>query len=247
MPGGRLTQQDRELIAAGLAEGVGYAEIARQLDRPTSTVSREVARNGGAEGYRAEVAHRSTGRRARRAKPAPAEPASPAEPTEEDADLARDFADRFAELLARMGVAPMAARVLGHVIATESGSSTAAELVARLRVSPASISKAVGYLEGLGIIRRERDGEGRRERYVVGEDLWYQATIASARFNAQLAEVVREGAEAFGADTPTGARLADMGQFLAYVDRAEAAAVDHWRQAFAERRAARAAGQTRPD
>ena len=43
MPGGRLTQEDRRHIAAGLAEGLGYAEIARRLGRPTSTVSREVA------------------------------------------------------------------------------------------------------------------------------------------------------------------------------------------------------------
>ncbi|MGS2586459.1 helix-turn-helix domain-containing protein [Streptomyces hebeiensis] len=41
MPGGRLTQQDRRRIAAGLADGLPYAEIARRLDRPTSTISRE--------------------------------------------------------------------------------------------------------------------------------------------------------------------------------------------------------------
>ncbi|MBO1416423.1 helix-turn-helix domain-containing protein, partial [Streptomyces sp. FH025] len=47
MPGGRLTQQDRRRIATGLAEGLGYGEIARGLGRPTSTVTREIARNGG--------------------------------------------------------------------------------------------------------------------------------------------------------------------------------------------------------
>ena len=34
MPGGRLTHQDRERIGSGLAQGLGYAEIARQLGRP---------------------------------------------------------------------------------------------------------------------------------------------------------------------------------------------------------------------
>ncbi|MEV0780065.1 helix-turn-helix domain-containing protein, partial [Streptomyces sp. NPDC050428] len=66
MPGGRLTAEDRRDIGAGLAGGLGYAEIARRLGRPTSTVSREVARNGGADGYRADRALRATERRARR-------------------------------------------------------------------------------------------------------------------------------------------------------------------------------------
>ncbi|MDA0638253.1 helix-turn-helix domain-containing protein, partial [Nonomuraea sp. MCN248] len=61
MPGSRLTWQDRRRIAAGLAEGLGYAEIARGLDRPTSTVSREVARNGGPGVYRPDHAHQATG------------------------------------------------------------------------------------------------------------------------------------------------------------------------------------------
>jgi len=48
--------EDREQIAAGLSEGLSLAEIARRLDRPTSTVSREVQRNGGHAGYRAQEA-----------------------------------------------------------------------------------------------------------------------------------------------------------------------------------------------
>src|ERR1700755_764667 len=66
MPGGRLTQQERQQIATGLADGLAYAEIARRLDRPTSTITREVMRNGGPTGYRADLAHRATERRAHR-------------------------------------------------------------------------------------------------------------------------------------------------------------------------------------
>jgi len=55
MPGGRLTRQERQQIALGLADDLSYAEIARRLDRPTSTVTREVMRNGGPTGYRAET------------------------------------------------------------------------------------------------------------------------------------------------------------------------------------------------
>ncbi|BFO22561.1 hypothetical protein SHKM778_89490 [Streptomyces sp. KM77-8] len=68
LPGGRLTQQERQQIALGLADGLAYAEIARRLDRPTSTVTREVIRNGGPTAYRADLAHRATERRAHRRK-----------------------------------------------------------------------------------------------------------------------------------------------------------------------------------
>src|SRR5215475_294215 len=70
MPGGRLTQLERQQIGLGLADGHAYAEIARRLDRPTSTVTREVMRNGGPTAYRADLAHRATERRAHRRRPA---------------------------------------------------------------------------------------------------------------------------------------------------------------------------------
>src|SRR5688572_6075960 len=70
MPGGRLTQAERQQIASGLADGLAYAEIARRLDRPTSTVTREVMRNGGPTSYRADLAHRATEHRTHRRRPA---------------------------------------------------------------------------------------------------------------------------------------------------------------------------------
>ncbi|MEU9115108.1 helix-turn-helix domain-containing protein, partial [Streptomyces sp. NPDC048483] len=63
MPGARLTQAERQQIAVGLADGLAYAEIARRLARPTSTITREVTRNGGPTGYRADLAHRATQQR----------------------------------------------------------------------------------------------------------------------------------------------------------------------------------------
>jgi len=64
-----LSLQDREEISRGLAAGEPLAAIARRLGRPTSTVSREVNRNGGPQAYRAARADRDTCRRARRPKP----------------------------------------------------------------------------------------------------------------------------------------------------------------------------------
>lgn len=59
----RITQSERDDISIGLSEGRSLADIARQLDRPTSAVSREVGRNGGERKYRPSFA----GRRAARA------------------------------------------------------------------------------------------------------------------------------------------------------------------------------------
>jgi DNA-binding transcriptional ArsR family regulator len=86
------------------------------------------------------------------------------------------------------------------------------ELVRRLGVSAASISKAVSYLEDQQLVRRERDG--RRERYVVDDDVWYRASIASGHTNNVFAEAALDGAQLLGPDTPAGARLADTGRFL---------------------------------
>jgi DNA-binding transcriptional regulator GbsR (MarR family) len=100
----------------------------------------------------------------------------------------------------------MMSRVLTWLCTTDAGSLTASELVQRLQVSPASISKAITFLERQGLVRRERD-ERRRERYVVDDDLWYQSMMASARSNAQLAETARQGVGILGPDTPAAGRV----------------------------------------
>ncbi|MGW6021335.1 helix-turn-helix domain-containing protein [Streptomyces sp. NPDC055214] len=216
MPGGRLTHQDRRDIGAGLAEGLGYAEIARRIDRPTSTVSREVARNGGPRGYRVDHAHLATERRARRRKRIPRrDPAAPPDAYGRDPDAVRDFAEHLAALMVRTGVPRMAARVLARLITDDSGSLTAADLVQRLRVSPASVSLAVRYLEGLEVIRREQEPGQRRRRYVIDDDVWLRAWTTSAQKHAMWAETAQRGVELLDAATPAGARLAHMSQFFA--------------------------------
>jgi IS30 family transposase len=63
-----LATSDREDISRGLAAAWSLAAIARGLRRPTSTVSREVARNGGRAGYRAGPADQQAWARAMRPK-----------------------------------------------------------------------------------------------------------------------------------------------------------------------------------
>jgi IS30 family transposase len=65
-----LSLAEREEISRGVVAERSFAEIARGLGRSTSTVSREVSRNGGRVGYRAVAADTAAWARARRPKPA---------------------------------------------------------------------------------------------------------------------------------------------------------------------------------
>ena len=66
---GRLTLADREEITLGLHAGESFTAIAARLDKAVSTVSREVAANGGRDRFRAWRAHQRARERARRPKP----------------------------------------------------------------------------------------------------------------------------------------------------------------------------------
>jgi DNA-binding transcriptional ArsR family regulator len=228
MPGGRLTQDDRRRIASWLDEGLSHAEIGRRLSRPTSTITREVNRNRGPAGYRADQAQRATRQRSRRRYTAAAPAAAPAEPRADGRDPAavEEFEQRFTEALVQMGLPRMICRVLISLMTTDSGSMTSAELVQRLRVSPASISKAIGILEDQQLVRRERDG--RRERYVVDDDFWYRASMASGQTNNVFARAALEGAEIFGPDTPAGSRLARTGRFLTLLGEDLLSRSEYW-------------------
>src|SRR5499427_7926443 len=69
VPGpGRLTLADREEITLGLHAGESFTVIAARLGKAVSTVSREVAANGGRGAYRAWRAHQRAREQARRPK-----------------------------------------------------------------------------------------------------------------------------------------------------------------------------------
>ncbi|PRX99426.1 GbsR/MarR family transcriptional regulator [Allonocardiopsis opalescens] len=230
MPGGRLTAREREHIAAGLAEGLGYTEIGARLGRPASTVMREVGRNGGPESYRADRAQAATRHRARRRKQA-RPPASPAPGGDgRDPRVVQDLAESYTALLIEQGMPRMMAKVLTCLYITDSGTLSAADLVQRLRVSPGSVSHAVAYLEQQGLLRRERAPGTRRERYVIDDGIWLRSLHASIRMNDALVTASRRGAEILGAATPAGARFASTAELLILVNEAHQAAIEEWQR-----------------
>lgn len=64
-----LSLDEREEISRGLVAGESVRQLARRLDRSSSTVSREIARNGGAQAYRAAAADQRAWKQAERPKP----------------------------------------------------------------------------------------------------------------------------------------------------------------------------------
>ncbi|MGW4030628.1 helix-turn-helix domain-containing protein [Streptomyces sp. NPDC004838] len=233
MPGDRLTLQDRQQIAAGLREELTYAAIGRRIGRPTSTVTREVMRNGGPRGYHAEAAHRAGARHARRRRTtAPTPSPGRADPGGRDPRLVDEVEAQSMELMIQAGLPQMMARVLAALFTTDTGSLTSAELVRRLHVSPASISKAIGYLETQALVTRERDPHSRAERYAVDDDVAFQSVIASARNQTQIAEACKVAAQKLGTSTPAGARLENTSEFLLHVIDDLVRSARHWHRIY---------------
>jgi DNA-binding transcriptional ArsR family regulator len=153
-------------------------------------------RNGGPKGYRADLAHLAAERRARQPKRAtPRQQGAPAPGFGRDDTAVREYEETFTVLLMRQGMPRTTARVMTCLLIADTGSVTAAELVERLGVSPATVSKAIASLEGQGLISREQ-GERRRERYFVDGDVWYESTItwpASVTTSARASSEPRNG------------------------------------------------------
>ncbi|HYN95307.1 MAG TPA: helix-turn-helix domain-containing protein [Pilimelia sp.] len=129
----------------------------------------------------------------------------------------------------------MGARVLTCLFIADVDSLTAAELVRHLQVSPASVSKAIAFLEDQGLIRRERH-ERRREHYFVDGDVWYQSTIAGARGVAQVAETARQGVGILGRDTPAAGRLENIARFSDFVSESIFRAAEQVREVLHTKR-----------
>ncbi|MFI7130338.1 helix-turn-helix domain-containing protein [Nonomuraea sp. NPDC050153] len=215
-----MTQQDRQRIAVGLTDGLSCREIARRLDRPTSTITREIARNGGPAAYRPQQAHQATLQRARRGTPAPPHAATPPVATMEQ---------EIIEMAVRAGMPRTAARVHHDLALSEEGRRTAAELTRRLKASPASVSVAVNFLVQQGFVRRERDPQRRRDIYAIDDDAWYHAIMISERQTLHTARATMEAAETYGLDSPIGRRLAKTAAYLERVSLDIMEAADRWR------------------
>jgi len=67
----QLDYQERQTIAISREQGLGIRAIARILNRPPSSISREVERNSGGQGYSCRYAQQRCERRRRQGRPLP--------------------------------------------------------------------------------------------------------------------------------------------------------------------------------
>lgn len=121
--------------------------------------------------------------------------------------------------LADAGIARLPARVFAALMATPDGRLTAAELAGLLRVSPAGVSGAVGYLLTVRMIRREREPGSRRDVYVVLDDAWHDVLMSRDQVYLPILAALLEARRALGEGTRAGERMQLSVEFLEFVQR----------------------------
>jgi DNA-binding transcriptional regulator GbsR (MarR family) len=138
------------------------------------------------------------------------------------------FLERFASVLVAAGFPAMPARVFAALHVTDSGRLTAAELAAMLRISPAAVSGAVRYLSGLGLVHRERVPGSRRDYYRMPPDVWHEVMRLQTQVLVRWANLLKEGIDIVGADTPAGARLSTQASFIEFLHKEMPAVLARW-------------------
>jgi DNA-binding transcriptional regulator GbsR (MarR family) len=146
-----------------------------------------------------------------------------------DPESVSRFIERFASVLVEGGVPRMPARVFAALISTDDGRLTAAELAERLRISAAAVSGAVRYLEQVSLVGREREPGSRRDRYVIQDDLWYEAILRREQLLTRWERALNEGVDALGAGTPAGRRLENSVAFFEFLQAEMPAMLERWR------------------
>ncbi|MEV7089322.1 MarR family transcriptional regulator [Streptomyces sp. NPDC093085] len=133
------------------------------------------------------------------------------------------------------GMQRMASRVFAALLSSEDASLTSAELSTRLGISPAAVSGAVRYLTQVGLVTRERDPGTRRDRYRVLEKVWYATFSQRNTVLVRWEQVLREGADSLGRETPAGARLAETVEFFEFMQEELMKMMERWRVLQQER------------
>ncbi|WP_346655828.1 MarR family transcriptional regulator [Streptomyces sp. RFCAC02] len=143
-------------------------------------------------------------------------------------DLAA-FVERFAGDLTASGMARMPSRVFACLLASPEGALSSADLVVRLKVSPAAVSGAVRYLSQVRLIGRERAPGSRRELYRLHHDVWYEAILDRDDDLLRWGAALRAGARVAGEDTPAGHRMAESAEFMEFLVKELHGILDRWR------------------
>ena len=144
------------------------------------------------------------------------------------------FVERMGAALTQAGLPRVPSLVFSALLVDDDGRMTSAELAAALGVSPAGVSGAVGYLEQLGMLRRERERGSRRDVYVVDDDAWHDAMMRHDQLYGPIKASLEHALSALGPDAPAHLRLALTREFLVFLEDEFDALGEKWERRKAE-------------
>ena len=142
--------------------------------------------------------------------------------------------ERIAAALAQAGLARLPSRVFAALLVDDDGRMTSGELGSALGVSPAGVSGAVGYLEQLGMLRRERERGSRRDIYIVDDDAWHEAMMRHDQIYGPIKASLQHALATLGEDAPAHRRLALTQEFLVFIENEFDSLSDKWEARKAE-------------
>jgi DNA-binding transcriptional regulator GbsR (MarR family) len=177
------------------------------------------------------------------AEPAPQPPVRAAEPDAPPAPPADDrhpkeigeFIERFAGLLYEAGVPRMPARVFVTLLTTDADRLTAADIGARLGVSPAAVSGAVRYLIQVGLVIGSGEPGSRRLYYSVPPNVFQHLLTQRNQIMTRWASLMRDGAVLLGPGSPAGQRVSQSAEYFEFVASVLPQVLAQWHEYKARR------------
>jgi DNA-binding transcriptional regulator GbsR (MarR family) len=138
------------------------------------------------------------------------------------------FIERLGGALTSAGLARLPSRIFAAVLVDEDGRMTAAEIGETLGVSPAAVSGAVKYLDGIGMVRRERERGSRRDVFVVDDEAWHDTLLQADNIYRPMISALAQGIDDLGPDDPAGRRLALSRDFMEFILEEVRGINDRW-------------------
>lgn len=145
-----------------------------------------------------------------------------------------EFVEDFAGSLSELGFARMPSRVFSLLLAVPEESLTAREIAERLGVSPAAVSGAVRYLVQMSLARRFRVRGERVDRFGVGEEVWAPVFAMELQTYGPLQDLCDRAVAAGDVQGRGAERVAETGEFFAFLATEMAGVLERWRATRAQ-------------
>jgi hypothetical protein len=138
------------------------------------------------------------------------------------------FVEELGLFFELQGLPRMAGRVWGLLLVSEAEEIPAAELAAGLQASAGSVSTATRLLVQIGLVRRVRRAGERRDWFALAPDGLERLLGLRMAALAEGTRFVERWRDAFAARPVVHARLDDLHDLYAYLEREFPRLVDAW-------------------